>query len=92
VLAKVTRDRIMVDLDARHPEYGFAVHQGYATADHSAALTRYGPCPEHRFSYANVAAVAGRTSRRGTVGVASGVTTGQLGLVGENVGMEGGER
>lgn len=92
VLAKVTRDRIMVDLDARHPEYGFAVHKGYATADHSAALTRYGPCPEHRFSYANVAAVAGRTSRRGTVGVASGVTTGQLGLVGENVGMEGGER
>jgi ribonuclease HII len=55
VLAKVTRDRIMVELGERSPEYGFAEHKGYATAEHSAALARYGPCPEHRLSYANVA-------------------------------------
>jgi len=72
VVAKVTRDRIMCELDERHPEYGFAEHKGYATPEHSEALHRHGPCPEHRFSYANVAAVAGRSPRRGTVGVAPG--------------------
>ncbi|MBA3490235.1 MAG: ribonuclease HII [Longispora sp.] len=62
VLAKVTRDRRMVELDARYPEYGFSIHKGYATAVHSAALERHGPCPQHRHSYANVAkVVAGRT-------------------------------
>jgi len=60
VLAKVTRDRIMVELAERWPGYGFAEHKGYVTAEHTAALQRYGPCPEHRFSYANVAAVADR--------------------------------
>ncbi|GAB2918729.1 ribonuclease HII [Micromonospora polyrhachis] len=60
VLAKVTRDRIMVDLDARFPGYGFGEHKGYITAEHSAALQRQGPCREHRFSYGNVAAVSGR--------------------------------
>jgi ribonuclease HII len=60
VLAKVVRDRIMVELHDTYPEYDFAQHKGYCTAAHSAALTRYGPCPEHRMSYANViAAVAG---------------------------------
>lgn len=57
VLAKVVRDRIMVELDAEFPEYGFAEHKGYSTPEHSAALRRHGPCPQHRFSYANVAAV-----------------------------------
>jgi ribonuclease HII len=57
VLAKVTRDRIMVELDTRYPWYGFSEHKGYATAEHSAALDRYGPCAVHRFSYANVAGV-----------------------------------
>lgn len=54
VVAKVTRDRIMVELDAAYPGYGFAAHKGYATADHQERLDRSGPCPEHRFSYANV--------------------------------------
>jgi ribonuclease HII len=71
VVAKVTRDRIMRELDEVHPGYGFAEHKGYVTPEHNEALHRYGPCPEHRFSYVNVAAVAGRPVRRGTVGVAS---------------------
>ncbi|MPZ25719.1 MAG: ribonuclease HII [Micromonosporaceae bacterium] len=54
VLAKVTRDRIMVELAEEYPGYGFAEHKGYATPEHSAALERYGPCAIHRFSYANV--------------------------------------
>ncbi|MEV6525483.1 ribonuclease HII [Longispora sp. NPDC051575] len=58
VLAKVTRDRIMVDLDASYPEYGFGVHKGYVTPVHAAALEEHGPCPEHRRSYANVARVS----------------------------------
>ena len=57
VLAKVTRDRIMVAMDAQLPGYDFAVHKGYSTPAHSAALRRLGPCSQHRFSYANVAAV-----------------------------------
>jgi ribonuclease HII len=57
VLAKVVRDRIMVELDAEFPEYGFAEHKGYSTPEHGAALRRHGPCAQHRFSYANVAAV-----------------------------------
>ncbi len=63
VLAKVTRDRIMVELDGRFPGYGFAEHKGYITAEHTAALERYGPCAEHRFSYVNVAAASGRAGR-----------------------------
>ncbi len=58
VVAKVTRDRLMVELHGRYPQYGFAEHKGYVTAEHSAALSRHGPCPEHRFSYVNVASVA----------------------------------
>lgn len=54
ILAKVTRDRMMVELDASWPDYGFAAHKGYSTAVHQAALNRHGPCPEHRLSYANV--------------------------------------
>jgi ribonuclease HII len=54
ILAKVTRDRLMTELDATWPDYGFAAHKGYATAVHQAALDRHGPCPEHRFTYANV--------------------------------------
>ncbi|MGY1692127.1 ribonuclease HII [Geodermatophilus sp. SYSU D01105] len=55
VLAKVTRDRIMLDLHERWPEYDFAVHKGYITDVHSAALDRHGPCPEHRMRFVNVA-------------------------------------
>ena len=60
VLAKVTRDRIMVELHDRWPEYDFATHKGYVTPGHAAALIRHGPCPEHRFSYVNVRRVGGR--------------------------------
>lgn len=55
VVAKVTRDRVMNELDERHPRYGFAEHKGYGTAAHSAALSEWGPCEQHRMSYANVA-------------------------------------
>lgn len=51
VVAKVTRDRMMVALDAAHPGYGFARHKGYATAAHLAALRRLGPTPVHRRAY-----------------------------------------
>ena len=61
VVAKVTRDRMMRRLDETFPEYGFAVHKGYATPEHSAALAAHGPCPEHRFSYVNVRASMGQT-------------------------------
>jgi ribonuclease HII len=54
VLAKVTRDRIMTDLHERYPEYEFAEHKGYVTERHAQALSEHGPCPEHRFRYANV--------------------------------------
>uniref|UniRef100_A0A0S6Z198 Ribonuclease HII n=1 Tax=Mizugakiibacter sediminis TaxID=1475481 RepID=A0A0S6Z198_9GAMM len=57
ILAKVTRDRHMRALDARHPGYGFARHKGYGTPEHLEALARLGPCPEHRRSFAPVAAL-----------------------------------
>lgn len=56
VLAKVTRDRIMIDLAQRYPGYGFAQHKGYGTAVHRAALAVLGPCPIHRRSFGPVAA------------------------------------
>jgi ribonuclease HII len=52
VLAKVTRDRTMLEYDRRWPGYGFAQHKGYGTAAHLAALRRLGPCPIHRRSFA----------------------------------------
>lgn len=58
VLAKVSRDRVMVALDADHPGYGFAEHKGYSTPAHSRALARLGPCPQHRYSFINVRRVA----------------------------------
>ncbi len=57
IIAKVTRDRIMVELDGVYPEYGFAKHKGYITAAHTAALAQYGPCAEHRKSFSNIAAL-----------------------------------
>jgi ribonuclease HII len=54
ILAKVTRDRLMVALESIHPGYGFAVHKGYPTPAHLAALQRLGPCPQHRRSFAPV--------------------------------------
>ncbi|MCS7063182.1 MAG: ribonuclease HII [Methylacidiphilales bacterium] len=58
VLAKVTRDSIMEQLHERYPQYGFARHKGYGTADHAAALKKWGPCPEHRRSFTPVRSAA----------------------------------
>ncbi|MGH8867934.1 MAG: ribonuclease HII [Actinomycetes bacterium] len=66
VVAKVTRDRIMVELDARHPAYGFAVHKGYVTPEHRSRLTRHGPCPDHRYSFVTVVRAAGLAPLPGT--------------------------
>ena len=57
IIAKVTRDRQMMELEARFPGYGFAAHKGYGTKAHLAALARLGATPEHRRSYAPVRAV-----------------------------------
>lgn len=57
VIAKVTRDRIMREMDLEFPHYGFAGHKGYITAAHTKALNEHGPCAEHRTSFANVAAL-----------------------------------
>jgi ribonuclease HII len=54
IIAKVTRDRLMVEADQQFPEYGFARHKGYATPEHLAALDRHGPCPLHRRSFSGV--------------------------------------
>lgn len=56
ILAKVARDRLMVALDADWPAYGFALHKGYPTPEHLAALAAHGPCPAHRRSFAPVRA------------------------------------
>jgi ribonuclease HII len=63
VLAKVTRDRIMVRMAEDHPDYGFAEHKGYGTRAHLTALREHGPSSVHRWSFANVAAAARRHGR-----------------------------
>jgi ribonuclease HII len=65
IIAKVTRDRMMCELDGRYPGYGFGSHKGYVTAEHLRALGEKGPCPEHRRSFRCVPADA--------VAVASGL-------------------
>lgn len=57
IIAKVTRDRIMVGHDVTYPQYGFARHKGYGTALHQEALQRHGPSPLHRRSFAPIAAL-----------------------------------
>jgi ribonuclease HII len=57
ILAKVTRDRWCAELDAQYPQYGFAGHKGYGTAEHLQALQMHGACPEHRKSFSPVAKV-----------------------------------
>ena len=56
IIAKTTRDRIMIAMDALYPHYGFARHKGYGTEMHRERLRRHGPCREHRFSFAPVRA------------------------------------
>lgn len=51
IMAKVTRDRLMYHYDALYPEYGFARNKGYGTAEHIAAIKKYGPCPIHRITF-----------------------------------------
>lgn len=57
ILAKVHRDRWCQDFDQQYPQYGFAAHKGYGTAQHLAALRAHGACPEHRTSFSPVAEV-----------------------------------
>jgi ribonuclease HII len=59
VIAKVTRDRIMMELHDQWPAYDFATHKGYVTEEHSAALAEHGPCPQHRMRFVNVRRAAG---------------------------------
>ncbi|PWN01758.1 ribonuclease HII [Nocardioides silvaticus] len=59
VIAKVTRDRLMDELDQEWPVYDFKTHKGYITPTHSAALTEHGPCPVHRRRFVNVRRAAG---------------------------------
>lgn len=54
IIAKVTRDRLMVAMARQHPEYGFEIHKGYPTPAHLAALRQHGPCPHHRRSFGPV--------------------------------------
>ena len=57
ILAKVARDRLMCQLDQAYPGYGFALHKGYPTQCHRAALRQFGPCPEHRRTFGPVRAL-----------------------------------
>lgn len=59
VIAKVTRDRLMVELHGTWPAYDFATHKGYCTVEHDAALAEHGPCPVHRMRFVNVRRAAG---------------------------------
>lgn len=59
VIAKVTRDRIMMQQHELWPDYDFATHKGYITAEHTEALTEHGPCPIHRMRFVNVRRAAG---------------------------------
>jgi ribonuclease HII len=60
IIAKVTRDRMMIELDNLHPAYGFALHKGYGTAKHASALAQNGPCFEHRKTFKPIAALLSR--------------------------------
>jgi len=68
ILAKVSRDAEMLELDCRYPEYGFRRHKGYPTREHREALREHGPCPFHRRSFAPVrAALEAGFPRPGTI-------------------------
>ena len=54
IIAKVTRDRFMIEMDARHPGFGFAGHKGYGSAAHLDAIKRLGPSPIHRLTFGGV--------------------------------------
>lgn len=69
ILAKVTRDRIMVAYEAQYPGYGLGQHKGYPTYAHRMALAEHGPCPIHRLSYAPVAAAVASINNRKTAAI-----------------------
>lgn len=86
VIAKVTRDRLMTDLHARFPAYGFDVHKGYVTSGHQEMLERHGACPEHRRRFVNVvAAIRRQGGSSGHNGGAGRIPDTEL-IVGEEVG------
>jgi len=60
IIAKVTRDQIMKEMDNQFPGYQFARHKGYGTAIHASALEKLGPCPQHRMSFAPIRALANK--------------------------------
>lgn len=68
IIAKVTRDRLMVELHRRYPAYGFEGHKGYGTEEHMNALENHGPCPEHRLSFAPVMETLAKKSPGGPLG------------------------
>jgi ribonuclease HII len=61
IIAKVSRDRLMLDYDQLYPQYGFGRHKGYGSAKHLAALRRHGPCPIHRLSFGGVRELVNHT-------------------------------
>merc|ERR1712194_788136 len=65
IVAKVTRDRLLNELDKKYPVYGFVSHKGYCTAPHRRAVNEHGPCPEHRMSYAPVQEAMGNGKGKG---------------------------
>ncbi len=67
ILAKLARDAYMDELATRYPGYGFAIHKGYPVPAHLAALQALGPCPEHRRSFAPVAALLAKTPAQGSL-------------------------
>ncbi|WP_424529692.1 ribonuclease HII [Sphaerisporangium viridialbum] len=75
IVAKVTRDRMMISLDDLYPQYGFAEHKGYVTLGHRRALAAHGPSPHHRFSFVTVNSVvrSGPGTEIGENGVGAGV-------------------
>jgi ribonuclease HII len=64
IVAKTHRDRLMVELDRRYPEYGFVRHKGYGTREHQEAIRAHGPCPVHRASFGFVRELCGEFSER----------------------------
>jgi len=78
IVAKVSRDRFMVELDGQHPGYGFSSHKGYGTPQHRAALDLLGPSPIHRFSYAPVRAVMRSGTRKYKIAPSRSVTGGRV--------------
>jgi ribonuclease HII len=80
VLAKVSRDRIMLELHERFPEYDFAGHKGYITDVHSAALEQHGPCPEHRMRFVNVRSARDAYAARGLQLTGSGGMVDDVGM------------